>query len=59
MKIFLWEDEIYGFTAIASSQTMAWQLIRNKCHEENLKVPTQDKINQIKEVPDFRKTAKK
>lgn len=55
MKYYLFSDDVYGFTAISSSKTMAWQMIRNKCSENNLKVPTFDKIKKIKEVPDFRK----
>jgi len=33
--------DIYAW---ASSASMAWMLIRNKCHELNISVPTLDKI---------------
>lgn len=38
------KDTIHGFTALGKSKNTAWMLIRNKCHELNLEVPTMDKI---------------
>ena len=45
MKKQLYKDSLHGFEALASSKTSAWMLIRNKCHELGLEVPTIDKIN--------------
>lgn len=44
MEDKLWKDTIHGFTAKCRSKSMAWSLIRNKCHAFNLEVPTLDKI---------------
>jgi hypothetical protein len=44
MKKKLYKDSLHGFTAYASSRNMAWMLIRGKCHELKLEVPTFDKI---------------
>ena len=41
-------DEIHGFKVRAISKVAAWMIIRNKCHELNIKVPTIDKIKIIK-----------
>jgi hypothetical protein len=41
----LYTDTIYGLKAYATSQSIAWALIRNKCHELKLEVPTMDKIH--------------
>ena len=40
----IWNDTIHGFKAKCKSKSTAWSLIRNKCHELNLEVPTFDKI---------------
>lgn len=40
----MWTDTIHGFIAKCDTRSMAWMLIRNKCHEEGLEVPTLDKI---------------
>jgi len=40
----LYRDTIHGFTAYSISKAGAWMLIRSKCHELGLKVPTQDEI---------------
>ena len=40
----LYIDAIHGFTAYSISKAGAWMLIRSKCHELGLKVPTQDEI---------------
>lgn len=39
-----WVDTMYGYTANAKSKMAAWMLIRNKCHEMKLEVPTVDQI---------------
>ena len=44
-KIF--KDLIHGFTAKSKSKNTAWMLIRNKCHELKLEVPTFDKIIEV------------
>ena len=44
MKKKYYKDSVYGFIAYASSRSAAWMLIRNKCHELKLEVPTLDKI---------------
>lgn len=44
MKQRIYKDSIHGFEAISNSKTGAWMLIRNKCHELGLEVPTLDKI---------------
>ncbi len=43
----LYKDTIHGLTAVAGSRTTAWMLIRNKCKELGLEVPTIDKIIQV------------
>lgn len=40
----LYKDKLHGFTAHSLSKTGAWMLIRSKCHELGLQVPTQDQI---------------
>ncbi|MFB9055064.1 hypothetical protein ACFFVB_18430 [Formosa undariae] len=40
-------DLIHGFKAKCGSPSMAWALIRNKCHELKLEVPTLDKIVEV------------
>lgn len=47
MKEKLYRDTIHGFTALAISKNMAWMLIRVKCHNLNLEVPTIDKIVEL------------
>lgn len=37
-------DTLHGLEAFAKSKIMAWMLIRDKCRELKLKVPTLDKI---------------
>lgn len=44
MALKKYKDTLHGFTAFASSSIMAWALIRNKCHEQKLEVPTLDRI---------------
>ena len=44
MKDKFWKDTIHGFTAKCKSKSTAWALIRNKCHELKIEVPTFDKI---------------
>jgi hypothetical protein len=44
MKDKLWKDTIHGFIVKCRSKSMAWALIRNKCHELKLEVPTFDRI---------------
>lgn len=44
MNSKIYTDTQHGLQAFASSKTMAWMLIRDKCHELKLKVPTLDKI---------------
>lgn len=44
MKKKIYKDSIHGFEAVSNSKTGAWMLIRNKCHELGLEVPTLDKI---------------
>ena len=44
MKDKFWKDTIHGFTANCKSKSAAWALIRNKCHELKIEVPTFDKI---------------
>mgnify|MGYP005653591147 CR=1 FL=1 len=44
MKKKTYKDLIHGFTAIAGSKITAWALIRNKCHELKLEIPTVDKV---------------
>lgn len=44
MKQKLYKDTIHGFTAMAGSKNGAWMLIRSKCKELGLEVPTFDKI---------------
>ena len=51
-------DSIHGFTANSKSPQGAWMLIRNKCHELKLEVPTMDKIYEIDEDSDTCKTCK-
>lgn len=48
MKNKYYKDTIHGFTAYCSSRQGAWMLIRNKCHELKLEVPTLDKIVESK-----------
>jgi len=48
MKQKLYRDTIHGFKALASSKNGAWMLIRNKCHQLKLEVPTFDKIEEVK-----------
>ena len=43
-KLKLYKDTIHGLTAYAPSASMAWMLIRGKCHELKIEVPTMDKI---------------
>lgn len=40
-------DKVHGNIVHAKNRTMAWMLIRNKCHELELEVPTIDKIVRI------------
>jgi hypothetical protein len=40
----IWKDLLHGFSAQCKSKNTAWMLIRNKCHELNLEVPTFDNI---------------
>lgn len=47
-KETIWKDTVHGFIAVCKSKTVAWGLIRNKCHELKLEVPTLDKIIQQK-----------
>jgi len=42
-------DPIHGITAVANSKTGAWQLIRNKCYEMNLEVPTFEQIKKFED----------
>lgn len=42
-----YRDTIHGFIALGRGKTMAWMLIRNKCHELKLEVPTLDKIVEV------------
>lgn len=42
-----YKDSVHGFEAEALSITGAWQLIRNKCHELKIDVPTMDKVFEI------------
>ena len=39
-----YKDVIHWFTALSISKTGAWMLIRSKCHELGLTVPTQDQV---------------
>lgn len=48
MKERLFKDEIHGFTTKCGSEKIAWALIRNKCHDLKLQVPTLDQIVEIK-----------
>ncbi len=51
MRVYdLYKDELHGFTAAAPSISMAWALIRNKCHQEKIQVPTMDKIIFIRKL---------
>ncbi|PTX14481.1 hypothetical protein C8N40_111146 [Pontibacter mucosus] len=45
----LWGDTLHGFTAKSRSLAGAWMLIRNKCVEQQLRIPT---YNQVKEIHD-------
>lgn len=42
-----YKDTLHGFEAYATGLTQAWMLIRNACHENQLKVPTMNKIKEI------------
>jgi hypothetical protein len=42
-----YKDDLHGYTAYASSKQIAWALIRNKCHENRVEIPTLDKIREI------------
>ena len=44
MKQKIYKDSLHGFEAKSNSKTAAWMLIRNKCHELRLEVPTIDKV---------------
>jgi len=44
MKQKIYTDSLHGFEAKSNSKTSAWMLIRNKCHELGLEVPTIDKV---------------
>lgn len=50
MEWNLYRDTIHGHTAAATSQSMAWALIRNKCHEDKTEVPTWDKIEFVRKL---------
>ena len=43
----MYMDKIHGFIAHSINRHGAWILIRNKCHELELEVPTIDKIVRI------------
>lgn len=40
----MYMDKIHGFKVYSVSRTSAWGIIRNKCHELGLEVPTIDEI---------------
>lgn len=42
-----YKDTINGILAFAPSRSMAWQLIRNKCHQFRLQVPTIDQVIEV------------
>jgi hypothetical protein len=44
----LYKDLLHGFHARCSNKVEAWGLIRGKCHDEGLEVPTLDMIVEIK-----------
>lgn len=48
MKKEIYTDILHGFRAEASDFDIAWRLIRNKCHELNLKVPLMTEIKNSK-----------
>ena len=43
-----YRDLVHGMMALARSKTGAWMLIRAKCYELNIEVPTYDKIVEVK-----------
>lgn len=43
----MYTDKIHGFIAHSVNRTGAWMLIRIKCHELGLEVPTIDKIEKL------------
>jgi len=43
-------DDLHGLTAVAISKNGAWQLIRNKCHEMGLTVPTLDQVKKFEDM---------
>ena len=42
-----WKDTLHGFTARCKNKNTAWMLIRAKCHELQLQVPTYDQIIEV------------
>jgi hypothetical protein len=47
MKPKLFKDTIHGFTAKSIGKNGAWVLIRAKCKQMGLEVPTFDKIVEV------------
>jgi len=47
MKKIYWKDTIHGFIAESSCRTVAWAIIRKKCKELNLIMPS---INNVVEI---------
>ena len=43
-----YSDTLHGYVAEAASKIMAWQLIRNRCHEDGKKIPLLSDIQEIK-----------
>lgn len=46
----LYRDIIHGFQAKAQNKSIAWFMIRNKCKELNIIIPSIDKIEEIKSL---------
>ncbi len=51
-KWYLFRDRDNGIEAACPSKSMAWMLIRNECHRKKLPIPTMDKIDEIRELPE-------
>ncbi|MDM1547391.1 hypothetical protein HX096_05890 [Empedobacter falsenii] len=45
MKKKIYKDSLHGFEAVTNNKTIAWMLIRDKCRELKLEIPTLDQIS--------------
>ena len=52
MKQNLYKDKIHQIAVVSSNSAMAWALIRNKCHELAIEVPSMDQVELVKELED-------